>query len=81
MKQPSRTGPTVTPPTYPVGAEPDPAKGEKVPRCRACGLPGPVDIIGVRRGRQVRFPVCDKCIAETNGPDPLDTDPLHVAAA
>lgn len=56
---------------YPVGAEPDPAKGARVPRCRACGLPNPIDMIGVRGGVYGRFPVCDRCWFEVNPPDPL----------
>lgn len=75
-------GPKVSgPPPYPVGAEADPAFGAKVARCRACGLPGPSDLVGVWRGRQVRFPLCPKCIWEVAGPSPEDADPLHVDEA
>jgi hypothetical protein len=82
MKQPSRTGPRpVSNPPYPTGIEPDPAKGAKVPRCRACGMPNPSNLVGVWQGRAVSFPLCAKCVWDVAGPDPMDTDPLHVSEA
>lgn len=54
----------------------DPANGAAVPRCKACGLPNPRDLVGYRAGLRGRFPICDRCWFDVNPPDPL-----HVEAA
>lgn len=56
----------------------DPAKGEKVPRCRACGMPGGTPyVIGQARGRDVSIRLCWHCIVTAPGNTwLLDPDPL-----
>lgn len=57
-----------------VGAA-DPANGERVLRCKTCGMPGSiVFIVGSRGGVPGRYPVCDRCWFSVNSPDPLTTD-------
>lgn len=57
----------------------DPANGEKVPRCGACGMPNMKALRGSWDGIPgMWFPVCANCIARYNGPQRTDTDPLHV---
>lgn len=54
----------------------DPANGARVPRCRCCGMPGPIDIVGVRAGVPGRLPICDACWFTANPPDPLDVSEI-----
>jgi hypothetical protein len=49
----------------------DPANGARVPRCGACGMPDPADLIGERAGLRGRFPLCQACWFRVNPPDPL----------
>lgn len=68
---------TARPASLPVSYEPpddvrDPANGAKIPRCKACGMPNPIDLVGVRGGLRGRFPICNRCWFEVNPPDPLD---------
>lgn len=57
----------------------DPANGEKVPRCGACGMPNRHVIRGTWSGKKgMWFPVCAACISRFNGPQRTDTDELRV---
>ncbi len=59
----------------------DPAKGEKVPRCRVCGMPGgAVYVIGQVKGRDVVIRICWRCVVTAPGNAwLLDPDPLTLA--
>lgn len=62
-------------PRWPRRSDPrdgDPANGEPVPRCLSCGMPDPIDLVGMRGGVAGRFPLCDRCWFHVNPPDPLD---------
>ena len=57
----------------------DPANGERVPRCGACGVPSRTILRGTWAGKAgMWFPVCSSCMARWNGPQRTDTDPLSV---
>lgn len=57
----------------------DPANGEKVPRCGACGMPDNHVLRGSWDGKPgMRFPVCASCLMRHNQ---LDPDPRSVDEA
>lgn len=67
-----RSGPRLPRPSDPSEeVAGDPAFGEKVPRCKACGMPNPSDLVGDWNGLRVRFPLCQRCVFVVNPPDPL----------
>lgn len=75
-------------PHLPVGFEEvpsddfaDPARGERVPRCRSCGMPGgAVYVIGQVRNRDVCIRLCWHCVVTAPGNAwLLDPDPVQLA--
>lgn len=65
----------------------DPAKGEKVPRCRSCGMPDqPTNHLIPGLWSYIRFSMelalCQRCVVAFAPSDPQEADPmqLHDAA-
>ncbi len=70
--------PTVHRPTDADELIADPAKGESVPRCGACGIPGGMEFALLLHGKPAgRYRLCGKCWTYANPPDRQATDPLQ----
>ena len=64
-------GPRTLNPAFASEEVADPANGERVPRCGACGHPKPLYLEGMWGGLRGRFPLCEACWRHFNPSDPL----------